>query len=96
MTTQQKLCSALTEWDRRQSAKRFWNPHALGIYFKRLEAVMVLVERGASWREAACCGFNDRLLSYLLKSMGEPDFTAAERIKHTLKWGKELDKIETN
>lgn len=94
MTTQQKLYGAITQWDRRQSAKRYHNPHALGIYFQRLETVMALVGRGATWREAVCCGFCDRLLTWLLKSIGEADFTAAERLEYERKWGREMDKID--
>ena len=71
MTLKDQLLSAATAYDRRQSTRRGYNPHALGIYFERIDEVCADVQRGASVRRALCAGFSDRLLDHLLKAVGE-------------------------
>lgn len=73
-----KLISALTQYDQRQSTRKFYNPHALGIYFERVDDVMRDIERGATPRQALLAGFNDRLLDVCLKAIGEKPFTKEE------------------
>lgn len=63
------LEQALIRYDRMQSTKRYYNPHALGIYLQRAEEVQ---ERAATMGLAAaiCDGFSDRLCDFILKQMG--------------------------
>lgn len=76
---QSRLASALTQYDAAQSKRKGWNPHALGIYFERLEAVIADMESGTAPRQALLAGFNDRLLDVCLKAIGEPRFTIQEK-----------------
>ena len=73
-----RLVGALTEYDRKQSTKRFYNPHALGIYLERCEQVIADIERGASVRDAVMAGFSDRLRDHILRALGESVATKQE------------------
>lgn len=73
-----KLVHALTDYDSKQSKKRGYNPHALGIYFQRIDEVCTDVENGQLARAALLNGFSDRLLDVCLVAIGEPKFTADE------------------
>jgi hypothetical protein len=73
-----RLCSYLTQWDVKQSKKRFHNPHALGIYFQAADDARAKFEHNGDVREILLSCFCDRLLSFLLKSFGQTDFTAEE------------------
>lgn len=77
------LIHALTEYDRKQSTKRFYNPHALGIYFQRVNAVCADIERGATPRAALLAGFNDRLLDVCLRAIGESKSTPDDVVLST-------------
>jgi hypothetical protein len=68
----------LTEYDRKQSRKRFYNRYALGQYFQALECAEAAVAGGATYRQALCTNFNGRLLDVCLRSIGEPVATLAE------------------
>lgn len=81
MTLRDKLIHAATEYDRKQSTKRHYNPYALGAYFERIDEVCADIKSGKPMREALLDGFNDRLLTIMLKAVGEADFTAAEAVK---------------
>ena len=74
----EKLISAVTAWDRRQSKGRFYNPHALGIMFQAVDDVCADIERGADPRNAIMAAFNDRLLDHVLRSVGLPTATTEE------------------
>ena len=81
MNTEQiraRLVHGATEYDRKQSAKRGWNPYALGIYLQRIDDIMVDIERGADPRSAIVAGFTDRLLDVMLKACGFEKGTVAE------------------
>lgn len=80
MTLKDKLISAATAFDAKQSRKRFYNPCALGIYFERIDEVCADIERGADPRSAIMAGFSDRLLTAMLKAAGLPDFTRDEML----------------
>lgn len=82
MTIRDKLVSAVTQWDVKQSRKRFWNPHALGIMLERVEDVMRDIESGTDPRRAVMAGFNDRLLDVCLRAIGEK--TASVEEHHNL------------
>ena len=73
------LIHALTDYDRKQSKKRGYNPHAPGIYFQRIDEVCADIERGTKPRAALLAGFQDRLLDVCLVAIGEPKFTQAEK-----------------
>lgn len=64
------LTQALVRYDRLQSAKRGYNPHALGIYLQRAEEIEAAVARGAELRAEICRGFTDRLRDSVLRNMG--------------------------
>ncbi len=65
-----RLISAFTQYDAKQSTKRGHNPYALGIYFQRADDICADVAAGADPRAAICAGISDRLLSFVLRSMG--------------------------
>jgi hypothetical protein len=65
----QKLVNALTDYDRRQSTRRGYNPHALALYFEALDDVMVAVEQGVDIRKALADSFNDRVLDACLRAI---------------------------
>ena len=74
-----KLFNAVTEFDRKQAKKLFYNRYALGHYCAALERVNEAMDAGASLREAILANFLGRLLSAVLKAAGEPDFTIDEK-----------------
>lgn len=78
MTMRDKLVHAVTEWDRKQSAKRHYNPYGLGIMLERVDEVASIIERGGDARTEIMAGFNDRLLDHLLRSVGLPTATISE------------------
>lgn len=68
-TVRQKLVNALTDYDRKQSTKRGYNPHALALYFEALDECMSQYENGATIEHALSCRFNDRVLAACLKAV---------------------------
>jgi hypothetical protein len=62
-----KLTSALTEYDRKQSTKRGYNHYALAIYFGALAEAQEEIDKGVEPSKALANNFNDRLLAALLK-----------------------------
>lgn len=79
MTTKAKLIHAVTEFDRKASKRKGYNPHALGIYFQRVDEVCADIDKGADVRKAICAGFSDRLLDHCLKAL---DLPLASRNEH--------------
>lgn len=73
-----KLLHAVIEWDRKQSTKKFYNPHGLGIMFKMVDMVSADIEAGADPRKAIIAGFNGRLLDHVLRSVGLPTASKEE------------------
>lgn len=78
MNMREKLVSAVTAWDRKQSTKRFYNPHGLGIMLTVVELVADDIDAGADPRRAIMAGFNDRLLDHVLRSVGLQTATTQE------------------
>ena len=78
MKIKDQLISAATDWDRKQAKKKYYNPNGLGIMFQMVDLVCQDIEQGTPKRQAIMKGFNDRLLSHMLKSVGEKDYTAEE------------------
>lgn len=74
-----KLIHAATAYDRRREGKRGHNIYALSHYFRAIEDAETLIAGGMAPRAALLECFNDRLLSAMLKAVGEPDFTMAEK-----------------
>lgn len=63
------LDQALVRWDRLQSSKRHYNPHALAIYLQRADDVIDAVAKGSTLRVEIERGFSDRLRDFLLKNV---------------------------
>lgn len=80
MNIKDKLISAATQYDEKQSKKKYYNPYALGIYFQTIDSVMIDIENGFTPRQALIRRMCDRFLTHMLKSIGEPDFTREEII----------------
>lgn len=78
MTMRDKLVSAVTAWDRKQSTKRFYNPYGLGIMLGGVDDVVQDIEKGIDPRKAIMRRFNDRLLDHILRSVGFPVATVEE------------------
>lgn len=79
-----RLTHALTEYDRKQSKKRFYNPYALGQYLLRLDSVCEDIEQGAEPRQAILAAFNDRLLDVCLRALKLPISTNDETINASI------------
>lgn len=78
-----KLLHAVTEYDRKQSTKKFYNIYALAQYLMAVErASEYMVNYDMTLREALLKSFNGRLLDVCLKAAGEPTST-----KHEQLWG---------
>jgi hypothetical protein len=78
-TIKAKLILAATQYDVRKSKGKRYNVYALGHYYGRIDDVMADIEAGAKPREALIRGFSGSLLDALLKSIGEPKHTLAEK-----------------
>ena len=82
MDTRSKMVHAVTEYDRKQSAKRSYSIYALGHYLTAIdETCRDIAEQHISIRAALASHFTGRLLDVVLKSVGEPKFTEDERRK---------------
>jgi hypothetical protein len=68
MDTKQRIIAALTEYDRKQSTRRGYNPHALAQYFEALDSAETEVQRGRMWEMALQGAFNDRVLDVCLRA----------------------------
>lgn len=74
-----KLVHTLTEYDRKQSGKRGYNPYALAHYLGAVQRFDELVKEGKPTRQALCECFCGRLLDLALKTAGEQKSTDAEQ-----------------
>lgn len=83
MQTKDKLIHAVTEYDRKESKKRSYNRHAIGIYFQRVDEVCADIERGADTRKAIMAGFDGRLADACLRAVGLPITKQSEGIGGT-------------
>lgn len=79
MNTRQKLVHAVTEYDRKESTKKYYNIHALPQYLRGIDEAMHLIDDGLSIRAALVHHFSGRLLNTLLRTMGETKATDAEQ-----------------
>lgn len=70
-----KMIHAVTEYDRKESTKRGYNPYALPQYMQRVQEISADIGKGADPREAITTGFTGRLVNHVLKAAG----LAAER-----------------
>lgn len=77
-----KLVSALTEYDRKQSTKRGYNPHALALYFQALDDAMDQYRHGATIESALRYSFNDRVLTVCLKVLKQDRHTGLSTGSH--------------
>lgn len=70
-----RLIDAYMRYDEKEYVKPGYNRHAMAICLGRVDEVVADVERGTPVRAAICAGFNGRLATALLKSVGEPRWT---------------------
>jgi hypothetical protein len=66
MSIHDQLIHAVTDFDRRSSRGRSYNPYALGHYMLAVDRAAERVEAGATWAEAIGREFNDRIRDRLL------------------------------
>lgn len=69
-TIKSGLIHAVTRYDEKESKKKSYNPHALGIYFERVDEVISDIEAGADVRAAVVAGFSGRLADACLRQLG--------------------------
>ncbi len=74
----ERLTHALTEWDRKQSTKRGYNPYALAQYLMAVDRVTNAMNCGVSVREALLDNFCDRLLNLCINTLNLDRATDAE------------------
>jgi len=80
-----KLISALTQLDAKEFARtkgkreKGYNPHALGIYFARVDDICADVQAGADLRAAIVAGFTGKCLVACLRALDLPNATNDER-----------------
>jgi len=73
-----KLFNTMTEYDKKQSTKKGYNPYALGHYAAALARTAEMVENGAELRESIIRCFLGRLQTALLKAVGAAEATREE------------------
>ena len=64
-----RIIHALTAYDRQQSSRRGFNPHALAMYFQALDEAEEMVSKGKTWERALSDVFNDRVLTVALEAI---------------------------
>jgi hypothetical protein len=69
LSIEQQIAHYVTQWDIKQSARRFYNPHALGLYLRAADRAAEMVANGAPLSDALADCFNDRLLAFLQRRM---------------------------
>ena len=70
--TRTRMLNAVTEYDRKESRKRHYNPYALGHYAKALQDIDTHVSKGIDLRTAIVGCFVGRLADKVLKAAGLP------------------------
>lgn len=65
-----KLVSSVTQYDKQQSGKRFYNAWALPQYLAAIDRAMVEIEKGLSPIRALAANFSEPLFSRLVKALG--------------------------
>jgi len=84
MKLETKLVHAVTEFDRAQSRRKGYNPHALAHYLRLASAIALAIENGQAPRDAARTRCSDRLLATILRALGETAPTVEEARGHYL------------
>jgi hypothetical protein len=74
-----RLLNALTEHDRRESKKKFYNPYALGQYCQALNRLERYVNAGHDLRLSMLNTFNGKLLDKMLNVANLPVSTKDEQ-----------------
>lgn len=74
-----QLSHAVTEYDRKESTKKYYNHYALALYLKAVQDTMAEVNSGTPVRKALTHNFNGRLLNVVLKAVGEAGATKEEQ-----------------
>jgi hypothetical protein len=77
MSLHARLDHYVTEWDRKESTKRYYNAFALGIYLERAERVSKAVGNGERLSIALEQNFCDRLLTFLTKKFSAAELTSS-------------------
>jgi hypothetical protein len=70
MNFKDKLISAATRFDDRNSKRRGWNPYALAQYFSAIDSICNAVDNGISVESAITRFANDRFRDVLFKAAG--------------------------
>lgn len=79
MTLHDKLIHAVTEYDRKESTKRFYNRYALPQYIGAVQHITDEIAKGYSVRSAILNNLLGRLADVCLKAAGEPKTTREEK-----------------
>lgn len=69
MKLKDKLISAATRFDERNSKRRGWNPYALPQYFAAIDSICAEIEGGANVETAIGKHTDDRFHDILLKAV---------------------------
>ena len=75
-----RLVSALTQWDEKESKKKFYNWNALGIYMQRADDIILDIQMGADVRAAIVAGLTGRIVDFVLKKLALPITTKEEQM----------------
>ena len=67
MNTRNLIISALIEYDKKQSKKKFYNRNALGIYMRAMQEEVDPALENNDWKIALEEGFNGALLNFVIK-----------------------------
>lgn len=75
-----KILNAIVEYDKKESTKKHYNPHALALCCGSLQNGDIYVKEGKTLRQAMVKCFNGRLLDKVLKAIDEPISTKEEKM----------------
>ena len=65
-----KLVNAVTEYDRRQAKKKFYNIHALAMYIGKIQDIEENLNKGMTIENALKQSFCGQLLRFIAKRIG--------------------------
>lgn len=75
-----KLLHAVTQYDMKQSRKKYYNHYALAQYLMAVDRARdAMADDGLTLRQALVTSFNGRLLDVCLKAVGEAPSTQQEQ-----------------
>lgn len=76
-----RLLHAVTQYDIKQSTKKYYNHYALAQYLMAVDRARdAMADDGLTLRAALITAFNGRLLDVCFKAVGEPTSTKAEQM----------------